>query len=415
MVLKRQTLVVLATLAAALALLVFSASVSSQPAEEMLDEDPSGAPYAAGELIVVYKDGEAAERPLASVGRALSSVEEAADAEVEQNIPNLDAKVLEFPDVQRRLSQDSREGSLEEVKEELEENPKVEDVYYNYLRTGSIAANEPGFRGQYGLRKAGFPTAWKRHPRGVKVAVVDSGVHVRHRDLRGKVVARYDFHNNNATVEDLNGHGTHTAGIVGAKTGNRVGVAGGCPRCTIIAAKALDKNLSGFDSDISSAINWSVNRGARVVNLSLGGPGEKSVMKRSIDYANSRGAVVVAAGGNYGNNRAVYPAAYGNVIAVAYTGPRDRRSSNSSYGAWMNVAAPGVGILSTVPGGYARKSGSSFSAPHTSALAGILLGQRRSKAVTTRRIQLTATDVGPRGRDAFYGHGRINAARASLR
>lgn len=392
---------------------MFSVSARSQPAENVLDKDPSGAPYAVGELIVAYEGGEADGSRLASVGRALSDVEDATGVEVAEKIPAIGAEVLEFPEVKEDASQNSREDSLEEIKEEIEDSPGVEEVYYNYLRTGSVAANDPRFRQQYGLRKAGFPEAWRRHLRGVRVAVVDSGVAVNHQDIRGKVVARYDFRNGNATVEDLNGHGTHVAGIIGAKTGNRIGVAGGCPRCTIVAAKALDKNLNGFDSDISKAINWSVNRGARVVNLSLGGLGQKSVMKKSIDYANSRGAIVVAAGGNFGDNRPVYPAAYGNVISVSYTDALDRRSPNSSFGRWMNVAAPGVNIVSTVPGGYHSRSGSSFSAPHVSALAGLLLGQNRSKLVTLHRVQRTATDIGPRGYDPFYGHGRINAARAS--
>ncbi len=413
MVLRRQTVVILATLIPALALLVFSASVRSQPAENMVDEDASGAPYAAGELVVVYEE-EAERAPLAAVNRALSSVEEAAGAEVAEVLPEIGAQVVEFLEVEGDASQASREDSLEEMKSELEESPGVEEVYYNYVRTGTQATNDPRFRQQYGLRKAGFPTAWKRHPRGVRVAVVDSGVVVGHSDLRGKVVAGYDFHNNNATVEDLNGHGTHIAGIIAAKTGNRVGVASGCPRCTIVAAKALDKNLSGFDSNIARAINWSVNNGAKVINLSLGSDqGEKSVLKKSIDYARSKGAVVVVAGGNYGDSRRVWPAVYDNVVAVSYTDSRDVRSRNSSYGGWIDVAAPGVGIVSTVPGGYQARSGSSFSASHASALAGILLGQNRKPGIVIRRMKLTATDIGPRGRDNFYGYGRINAARAS--
>lgn len=418
MVLKRQTLVVLATLIPALTLLVFSASVHSQPTGDVLDEDPSGIPYASGELIVSYEEGAVAAsssgRTIEAVNDVLSSVGGSEGASVETDIPILDAKVVEFPEVKGDASGDSRESSLEEIKEELEESPGVEGVYYNYARTGSAAANDRLFRRQYGLKRANFPAAWKRHKRGARVAVVDSGV-ANHPDLRRKVVARYDFQNNNATVEDLNGHGTHIAGIVGARTNNRAGVAGGCPKCTIVAAKALDKNLSGFDSNIAQAINWSVNRGAKVVNLSLGGLGEKSILKEAIDNANRRGAVVVAAGGNYGDGRPVYPAAYANVLSVAYTDSRDRRSPNSSFGAWQNVAAPGVNIVSTVPGGYGTKTGSSFSAPHASALAGILAGQKRPKAVVFRRIQVTATDVGPRGKDPYYGHGRINAARASQR
>jgi thermitase len=343
-------------------------------------------------------------------------VEEAAGAELAEDMPDIDAQVVEFPEVKGDASQNSREGSLEEMKSELEDSPGVEEVYYNYVRTGTQATNDPRFGQQYGLRKTGFPTAWKRHPRGVKVAVVDSGVAAGHPDLRGKVVAGYDFHNNNASVEDLNGHGTHIAGIIAAKTSNGVGVASGCPKCTIVAAKALDKNLSGFDSNIARAINWSVNNGAKVVNLSLGSDeGEKSVLKRSIDYARSKGAVVVVAGGNYGDNRRVWPAVYDNVVSVSYTDARDVRSRNSSFGGWIDMAAPGVNIVSTVPGGYQAKSGSSFSAPHAAALAGVLLGQNRSPGIVIRRMKLTANDIGPRGRDAFYGYGRINAERASRR
>jgi thermitase len=419
MVLKRQTFVFLATLIPALVLLAFSSSVRSQTPEVLLDEDSKGAPYAAGELIVSYEEGAettSSGGTLDAVSGVLSSVEGADGASVETDIPILDAKVIEFPEVKDDASRDARESSLEEIKEELEGSPGVEGVYYNYVRTGSAAANDPLFDRQYGLKKAGFPAAWKRHPRGVRVAVVDSGVAVEHPDLSRKVVARYDFHNDNETVEDLNGHGTHIAGIVAARTNNRVGVASGCPKCTIIAAKALDQNLSGLDSNIAQAINWSVNRKAKVVNLSLGGLGEKSILKEAIDYANRKGAVVTAAGGNYGDGRTVYPAAYGNVMAVAYTDASDVRSPNSSYGSWMNVAAPGVNIVSTVPGGdYGTRSGSSFSTPHASALAGILFGQGRSKENVFKRIQTTATDVGPRGKDVYYGHGRINAAAASRR
>lgn len=417
MVLKRQTVVILATLVFALSLLLFSASARSQPAEDALDEDSGGARYAAGELIVVYEE-EAARNRVSSVNRALSTVEEASGVEVSENLSEIDAQVLEFPEVKGDASKDSREESLEEMKRELEESPEVEEVYYNYVRTGFFAPRDPYFRFQYGITKPRFNLVggWLRF--GARVAVVDSGMAVGHPDLRRKTFAAYDFRNNNRSVEDLNGHGTHIAGIVAAQTNNRRGVAGACPVCKIVVAKALDRNLIGFDSDIARAINWSVNRGAKVVNLSLGSDaGPKSVMKNSIDYATRRGAVVVAAGGNYGDGRRVWPASYNNVLAVGYTNSADRRAANSSYGPWLNVVAPGVSIVSTIPGGrYGYKSGSSFSAPHASAIAGIMFSQgARRENVIRVRIQQTAVDLGPRGRDNLYGSGRINADRASLR
>lgn len=209
------------------------------------------------------------------------------------------------------------------------------------------------------------------------------------------------------------GHGTHVAGVIAAQTGNGIGIAGGCPSCRLLVAKT-DGFLFGLmtDASIAEGINWSVNSGAKVINLSLGGPQRSTVLKNAIDRATSRGVVVVAAAGNEGTSTKSYPAAYKNVIAVAATGKRDERAGFSSFGDWVDVAAPGVDILSTYPGGYRSLDGTSFSSPHVAALAGLLSSQGRSRPEIHRRILTTAVDRGPTGRDPFYGEGRINAAAA---
>lgn len=396
-------------------LLVFAFSQGEAGSEETsgfdVGYDPSGNPIVSGELVVIHRPDE---RGLAGLEASLPEVSGVGEVRVTEELPALDAKVLRFPELRATASL-SADESLQRVKERLEEDPAVEEVYYNYIRSGFAAPNDPGFRKQYGMKKVKFPSTYGRYRSGVRVAVVDSGVHRSHSDLQGKVVAAYDFHNDNGTVEDLNGHGTFIAGIIAAKTNNRVGVASGCPRCTIVAAKALDKDLLGSTVDIARAINWSVDRGAKVVNLSLGSHAHKSVEQRAINRAANRGVVVTAAGGNYGTRQAVYPAAYGNAMAVSYTGPLDRTSSHSSYGGYIDVAAPGVDIFSTVPGGYATYSGSSFSAPHTAALAGVLMGQGRGREATIQRIQSTAADLGAPGRDERFGHGRIDAEKATRR
>lgn len=404
----RQTGVVLASLICALALLIFSSMARGEPAEDAVDQTPNGAQYAAGELIVTYKD-EAPEPKVQALG-------EEDGAEVEKNFSELDAKVLEFPEVKRDASQSSRESELARKKEALEKDPAVEEVFYNYVRTGMYTPNDPKFMYQYGLKKPGFQRAWNRtRGRGTRIAVIDSGVEYGRQEFRRKVVAHRDFANDNYTVEDLNGHGTHVAGIMAARTGNGVGVAGGCPGCKLVVGKALDKNLSGYDSDIAEAISWSARKNAKVINLSLGGAGKKSVLKKAIDYATGKGAVVVAAAANPGYDGPVYPAAYNNVIAVTATGSKDRRSSSYGTGYYIDVAAPGFDILSTVPGGYAYKSGTSMATPHVSALAGLLASQGRGPGNIRYRILRTTVDLGPAGRDRYYGTGRINAEKATRR
>ncbi len=125
--------------------------------------------------------------------------------------------------------------------------------------------------------------------------------------------------------------------------------------------------------------------------------------------------MVVAAAGNGDTNKPKYPAAYPGVIAVAATNQEDRRTFFSNYGSWVDVAAPGVGILSTVPGGYRSFNGTSVAAPHVSALAGLLAAQGRGTRAIKDRIFRTALDLGPKGRDPYYGRGRIRADLATRR
>ena len=403
MVLRRQAGVFLAALLGAVVLLILSSSAQGQTSTaEPIDEDPAGAPYAAGELIVTYKEG-ASERKI-------GQIKQEAKAAVEEEIPEIDLQVLEFPALKNERAQGIRERILEQKKKALEKDPAVESVDYNYVRTGSYIPGDPKFRLQWGLRKSGFEKAWNStRGRGVKVALVDSGVHRNHVDLRRKVVAQWDFHNNNRTIEDLNGHGTHVAGIMAARAGNGRGVVGGCPGCRIIVAKALDKNLYGYDSNVIKGILWSARQDARVINLSLGSTARSDAIKKAIKRAQSKGAVVVAAGGNYGNGTLVYPAAYRGVIGVSHTDRYDRRVFDASYGGWIDVAAPGYDILSTVPGEYGYKNGSSMAAPHVSALAGLLASQNFGPGNIQKRILRSAQDLGPRGRDRYYGYGRIRA------
>lgn len=382
-------------------MLGFSASASGQNADETLvDRDPAGAPYRSGELLVALDAGVDAGKP--------EEIARAAGATVEDTFPDLDAVLISFPGIRSERAQEAREKALEKARESLEKNPLVESADYNYLRRLYFVPNDPLFKQQWGLRKPGYPGAWNRaQGERVKVGIVDSGIASRHPDLRWKIDGQADFVNKDRRADDRVGHGTHVAGIIAARTDNRTGIAGGCPRCRLLVAKSVGAN-GGYDSDIARGITWAAKRGARVINLSLGGPGNSAVLKRAVNRALKRGVVVVSAVGNENTSRKSYPAAYRGVIGVAATTAADKRARFSNFGGWVDVAAPGTRILSTYPGGrYRRFSGTSMASPHVAALAGLLAGQGLSKEQIRYRILSTAKDLGRKGRDPYFGAGRI--------
>jgi thermitase len=406
-ILKRQAGVVFVSLLGALALLAFSPAAWGQSAEGAVDHGPAGAPYAAGELIVTYEE----EAP----DKAVESLDEEAGAEVEEDLPTIDARLFEFPEVEGEPSGEVREEELASIKKELKKDPAVKSVDYNYLRTLSYTPNDPRFDEQWGLIKPRFEDAWSRaRGRGIRIAVVDTGADGQHPDLKRKIALQRDFKHNDGTAEDSAGHGTHVAGTAAGATGNGTGVAGGCPACKLLIAKVFSPDV-GYDFAIARGITWSADKGAKVINCSFEGPGNSEALKDALDHATSKGAVVVAAAGNGNTGSPSYPAAYSNVIAVAATNKYDQRASFSNHGSWVDVAAPGVDVLSTIPGGYDHRSGTSMAAPHVSALAGLLASQRHGPKAIRDRILRTALDLGPDGRDPYYGKGRIRADLATNR
>ncbi|TAK70950.1 MAG: hypothetical protein EPO13_01540 [Actinomycetota bacterium] len=254
---------------------------------------------------------------------------------------------------------------------------------------------------------------------GVTVAVIDSGVDGTHPELAGRVLPGIDYvdpANAGATAgwADQNGHGTHVGGVVAAARGNDVGIAGEADKVTILPLRVLDANGAGYISDAASAVVAAVDRGAGVINLSLGSPTSSSVLANAMAYAQSRGVLVVAASGNgrsYGSPTS-YPAAYPSVLAVASIGPAGAVSPFSTAGSYVDLAAPGEQILSTVPGGYQFMSGTSMAAPHVTAAAALWLSIHPGALGTAAGAVLTSTarDAGPAGRDNDYGFGVLTLA-----
>ncbi|MGB3633927.1 MAG: S8 family peptidase [Rubrobacteraceae bacterium] len=384
--------------------------------EEEIDQEAGNVSYVAGELLVVYKTDIS--------GAVAEEVPDESGGEVTEDIPEIDAQLIEFPGVKDEPTERQREKLLNRKKEQLEQEPEVESVSLNYIYQGSFTPNDPEFGDQYGLNKIRATKAWDETlGKGVDIAVVDTGIDVRHPDLAKKVVKQRNFVGPTETnsARDDNGHGTAVAGVAAAITNNREGVAGACPRCRLVVAKSLKANNSGTAKDVAEGITWAANNGAEVINLSLGAVGaDSAVLKEAVNYATSKDIVVVAAAGNQGINRPSYPAAYENVISVAATNRNDRRASFSNYGRTIDVAAPGVDILTTdrrsragfSRGNYTVIDGTSFSSPFTAGVAGLLASQGRSRTEIRARIERTARDVGQSGRDNLYGHGIVNAAAA---
>jgi len=304
------------------------------------------------------------------------------------------------------------------VKRMLKKYLNQEEVEYaepNYrFKAFEVTPNDPYFRYyQYGPQLIQAPSAWEvttGDPQA-QIAVVDTGVNLTHPDLTGKLVAGYDFVDRDNSPEDLNGHGSHVAGIAAAATGNGRGIAGTAPRASILPVRVLDRYGEGSLDQVANGIIYAANRGAKVINLSLGSPYDAYTLRRAVEYAWSRGAVVVAAAGNDASSAPNYPAAYSSVIAVGSVDGSDRKSDFSNYGRWVDVAAPGTDILSTYDNGlYAYLSGTSMASPHVAGLAALLAAQGRSNVEIADIIRTTADPIP--GTGVYWSYGRINADRA---
>jgi subtilisin family serine protease len=273
---------------------------------------------------------------------------------------------------------------------------------------------------QYGPVAIQAPQAWEltTGTASVTIAIVDTGIDLGHPDLADKIVAGTNVISPTQTPQDDNGHGTHVAGIAAAASGNATGIAGISWGARLMPVKALDANGDGDDALVAAGIVWAVDHGADIVNLSLGGSCPSPALELAATYASSKGATLVAAAGNTGTVGVLCPAAFEPVIAVAATGPDDVRASFSSLGPEIDVAAPGVGIYSTLwtsqGSGYGYKSGTSMAAPHVAGLVALLasLPQFDTPEKIRAALEDTALELGPACRDSQYGAGLVQASAA---
>ncbi|WP_168188594.1 S8 family peptidase [Thermoflavimicrobium daqui] len=273
--------------------------------------------------------------------------------------------------------------------------------------------NDPKYNQQYGLKKVHAKEAWAvtQGKPNTLIATIDTGVNYTHPDLKGKVVKGKDFVEKDNDPMDKNGHGTHCAGIAAAITNNQIGIASMAPKTKILAVRALDENGEGYLSDIASGITYAVDQGAKIINLSLGSSEDSQTLREAVEYADQKGAIVIAAAGNNSSSTPLYPAFYSKVIAVAATDQNDDKADFSNFGTWVDIAAPGVDIWSTwLKQGYQLESGTSMATPLVSGVAGLLASQGKNAKQIRQAIEQSADQV--QGTGLYWRNGRLNAEKA---
>jgi thermitase len=339
---------------------------------------------------------------------ALDALLSSLGARQHDSIPALDVRIIRVP-----------QQASEKLLLALQRNHDVEYAEPDFIATAIGTANDPYFTGgnQWYLTKIQAPQAWDSstgNSTGI-VAIIDTGVRASHPDLSGKVLQGYDFINNDSDATDDNGHGTAVAGLCSAASNNGIGMAAVAWANPILPVKVLGADGSGTYSGIANGITWSADRGARIINLSLGGTSSSRTLQDAVNYAWNKKSVIIAAAGNNGNNTAFYPAACKNVVAVSATTSSDTRPSWSNYGSYVDLSAPGENIL-TLQGSssYASWNGTSFSSPITSGVAALMAAANPalSNASIVDLLLKNCDDIGAAGYDVYFGNGRVNANRA---
>ena len=335
------------------------------------------------------------------------------------------------------------QGRELEIAKQLSADPRVEYAEPNYRFHAVIVPNDPRLTQQWAHTIIKSPPAWDMATgsSSLTIAIIDTGIDFGHPDLSAKIVPGQNLLEPGEPWDD-NGHGTHVAGIATAVTNNGIGVAGMDWQARIMPVRVLDTEGHGYASDVAAGVYWAYQNGAKILNLSLVGTQNSQTLHNAVNAARAAGSLVVASMGNcryYAPptcptaNPTNYPAAYESVIAVAATTRVDGYAYYSQYGSHLDLAAPGGeiytrdedGILSTMPTyndfymktalGYRKDydflQGTSMAAPHVSGLAALIWSVNPTLTASEVQdvLQTTADDLGVRGWDPDFGHGRINA------
>jgi thermitase len=312
----------------------------------------------------------------------------------------------------------SKSLSTKQLMKYFAEHPDSVYAEPNFLLLPNRRPNDTFYKiYQWNLPLIGMEQSWEitRGRSDVVVAIVDTGIDLSHPEFRGKLVEGYNVIEDNNKPNDDNGHGTHVAGVIAAKTNNGDGIAGMSWNSKLMPIKAIGADGSGSAFDIAQGIYWATDHGANVINLSVGNYTSSATLQEACRYAFERNVVLVAASGNDSTDQPSYPAAYKEVMSVAAVDHNRRRADFSNFGKHVDVAAPGVDIPSTyIYSDYAALSGTSMACPHVAALASLIRSVKPNMKNTEvmQLIRRSAKDLGKPGRDNYYGYGMIDVNNA---
>ncbi|UPW00777.1 S8 family serine peptidase [Halorussus gelatinilyticus] len=346
------------------------------------------------------------------------------EAQVSQHVPG-NAEVVHSSKTLRYAAVKFPSKAPEHAKQNfIEAITKKDGIKYaekNATHQAFATPNDPRFSDQYAPQQVESPAAWDEvsgyGDSGVTIAVVDTGAQYDHPDLEenyksdpGKDFVDDDSDPRPPSPSDEK-HGTHVSGCAAGVVNDSTGVAGQ-GNSSLINGRALGPN-GGSTSDIADAIRWATDQGADIINMSLGGGGYSQTMKNAVQYAVNNGALPICAAGNDGSSSVSYPAGYSECMAISAVDSNEQLASFSQYGSKVDLCAPGVDVLSTVPtDSYAKFSGTSMATPVTSGVAGLTLAKHSSLGPSDLRSHLKATakDIGLSSDK--QGAGQVNALNA---
>jgi thermitase len=399
---------------------------TATPTEAITGLPTEGPQGSSNELVVKFKSFPASlfsSLVLSSVG-----------ATVEQTVDSLGAVVVSVPD-----------GQVAAVLDQLNNNLLVDYAEPNSSVQVFYTPNDPGFAQQSNaLTAMQIPDAWDiTRGSGALVAVIDTGVDTIHPDLSGALwnnpgETGLDANGNDKRTNgidddndgyvddwqgwnfvagtnnpgDDNGHGTHITSIIAGRMDNNLGITGVAPQAQVMALKALDAGGHGTYASVAEAIFYAVDHGARIINLGFGGTDSSQVLLNATNYAFDHDVLVIAAGGNTGDDTVFYPAANPDVIGVSALDGNLDPAVFSSYGDHISLSAPGVNVYGTLPGSqYGPLSGTSMSAAEVSGVTALLASLPKFATAASIREALigAAYDLGTPGWDAHYGYGLVHA------
>lgn len=338
----------------------------------------------------------------------------------------------------------SSEDDITRVIEEYSKLGEIEYIEPNYMMHICMYPNDPLLDQQWGLGDIDAFNAWDIETGNseIVVCVIDTGVDYNHPDLAGNIWNNpneipdngiddddngyvddyygWDFINDDNDPIDDSGHGTHCAGVIGAVGNNNIGITGLCWNCKLMLVKFLSNYGGGTAPDAANSIIYAADNGADVISNSWGSAFDSQLIRDAVEYANSKGVIQIGATGNSNTDNRFYPAAYDQVISISAIDVNDHKADFSNYGSWVDIAAPGVSIFSTMPTyqvhlnnlgytqDYSNMSGTSMACPHVSGLAALILSKNPSfdEEDILTILHSTVEEVNS---DKYIGLGRINA------